>query len=167
MDMKHECHLTSSMWQNTFGPHDLVRMHGSNNGHTVCILIDNGASHNFLNYKLVKKLKLQQTKSNHVYKVEMISAHDSEVWDTYVENVVLVVQGHTMTLSFQVMNMDRADVVLGREWLHILGPTLKRSYEHNSFMFEDKGTHVLLLGERNVPPSPLICMVELTSSSMK
>ena len=32
-------------------------------------------------------------------------------------------------------------------------------------MFEDNGTHVLLLGENNVPPSPLICMVEIASAS--
>ena len=55
-------------------------------------------------------------------------------------------------------------MVLGREWLHSLGPTLKRSYEHNSFMFEVNGTHVLLLGEKNVPSSPLICTAELLSS---
>ena len=106
MDVTHECHSTSSMWQPTFGPHNLVCMHGSLNGHKVHMLIDNGALHNFLNYKLVKKLKLQQTKSIHVYKVEMISAHDSKVWDTLVANIALVVQVHTMTFSFQVMNMD-------------------------------------------------------------
>ena len=89
------------------------------------ILIDDGASHNFLNYKLVKKLKLQQTKSTHVYKVDMKSAHDSKVWDTFVSNVALDDQGHTINLSFHVMNMDRTDVVLGREWLHNLGPSLK------------------------------------------
>ena len=72
----------------------------------------------------------------------MMSAHDSEVWDTFVAGVTLDVQGHTMTLSFHVMNMDRADVVLGREWLHSLGPSLKQSYEHNSFMFDVNGKHV-------------------------
>ena len=165
VDVQHECQLTPSMWQPSFGPHELVRMHGSIQGHKVRILIDDGASHNFLNYKLVKKLKLQQTKSTHVYKVDMMSAHDSEVWDTFVAGVALDVQGHTMTLSFHVMNMDRADVVLGREWLHSLGPSLKRSYEHNSLMFDVNGKHVLLLGEKHIPPSPLICMAELTSKS--
>ena len=87
MDVKHECQLTPSMWQPLFGPHELVRMHGSIQGHRVRILIDDGALHNFLNYKLVKKLKLQQTKSTHVYKVDMMSAHDSEVWDTFVAGV--------------------------------------------------------------------------------
>ena len=31
-------------------------------------------------------------------------------------------------------------------------------------MFEVNGTHVLLLGEKNVPSSPLICTAELSSS---
>ena len=70
-----------------------------------------------------------------------------------------------MTLDFQVMHMDRADVVLGREWLHNLGPSLKQSYEHNSFMFDDNGIHVLLLGEKNVPPSPLICTAKISKLS--
>ena len=162
MNVKHECHLTSSMWQPTFGPHDLVRMHGSINGHKVLILIDNGALHNFLNYKLFMKLKLQQTKSNHVYKVEMIFAHDFEVWDTYVENVALVVQGHTMTLSFQVMHMSRTDVALRHEWFHGLGSSLKRSYQHNTFAYDESGVYVLLMGEQDVPASPLICNAKLT-----
>ena len=100
MDVKHECHLTSSMWQLTFVPHDLVHMHGSIDGHKVHVLIDGGALHNFLIYKLVKKLMLSQTKSNHVYKVEMITAHDSKVQDTYVANITLVVLVHTMNLNF-------------------------------------------------------------------
>ncbi|MCO5583428.1 hypothetical protein L7F22_037339 [Adiantum nelumboides] len=57
----------------------------------------------------------------------------------------------------EVMHMDRADVVLGREWLHSLGLSLKRSYVHNMASFDVDGIHVLLLGEKNVPPSPLIC----------
>ena len=59
------------------------------------------------------------------------------------------------------MNMLRADVLLGREWLHGLGPSLKRSYEHNTIAFDDHGVHVLLIGERDIPPSPLICTTEL------
>ena len=74
-----------------------------------------------------------------------------------VKDVDVELQGHPMRLDFQVMHMSRADVVLGREWLHALGPSLKRSYEHNTLAFEVNGTHVLLMGERNVPPSPLIC----------
>ena len=61
MDVEYDCSLTPSMWQPTFGPHELVRMHGYIKGHKVHIMVDDGASHNFLNYKLVKKLKLLQS----------------------------------------------------------------------------------------------------------
>ena len=82
-----------------------------------------------------------------------------------MSNVPLNIQEHTMSLDFQVITMDRTDVVLGREWLYGLGPTLKRSYKHNSFMFDHNGTHVLLLGKKNVPSSPLICTTEMVSLS--
>ena len=57
-EAQHECCVLASMWQPTFGPHELHRMHGTINGQRVCILVDDGATYNFLNYKLIKKLKL-------------------------------------------------------------------------------------------------------------
>ena len=78
------------MWQQIFGPHELVRMHGAIKGHKVRVLINDGASHNFLNYKLVKNLKLLQPPSIHSYKVELMQdKSSSEVWDTYVPKVPL------------------------------------------------------------------------------
>ena len=38
---------------------------------------------------------------------------DKDVWDKAVKDVSLDVQGHSMKLDFHVMNMTRADVVLG------------------------------------------------------
>ena len=81
----------------------------------------------------------------------------------YSSSAILVfVQENTMVLDFQVMNMSCADVILGREWLHGLGSLLHRSYEHNTIMFTANGKHILLIGERDVPPTPLICTVELS-----
>ena len=96
----HECCLTASMWQETFGPHDLVGMHGSINGHRVHILIDDGSMHNFLNCKLVKNLKLAETKSSHRYVVSTIQGDDHDVWDTQVQQVPVFFQEHTMVLDF-------------------------------------------------------------------
>ena len=138
----HECCLIASMWQETFGLHDLVCMHGTILRHKVRKIVDDGAMHYFLNYKLVKQLKLQQTPSTHRYVVSTIQGDDHDVWDTKVDTVSLSVQGHNMIVNFQVMNMSQADVILGREWLHGLGPPLKRSYEHNSFTFKANGAHV-------------------------
>ena len=67
-----------------------------------------------------------------------------------------------MVLEFQVMNMSRANVILGREWLHGLGSALHRSYEHNTITFTANGKHVILIGERDVPPRLLACIAELS-----
>ena len=149
--------FSASMWEPTFGPHELDRMHGTINKQRVCILVDDGATHNFLNYKFIKKLKLKEVPSLHKYVVELLMGRDKEVWDTVVQEVELKVQEHTLTLDFQVMKLSRADVILEKEWLHSLGSSLKRSYEHNSISFVSNGTHVLLFGESNIPPAPLIC----------
>ena len=52
--------------------------------------------------------------------------------------------------------MTRANVVLGHKWLHGLGPSLKHSYKHNTLTFDAHDAHVLLMGEQDVPASPLI-----------
>ena len=127
----------------------------------MCILIDDGAMHNFLNYTLVKKLKLRETKSSHHYVVSTMKGDDHNVWDTQVHQGPLFVQEHTMVLYFQVMNMSRVDVILEHEWLHGLGLLLKQSYEQSKIAFKANGRHVLLLGEWDVPSSPLICNAEL------
>ena len=65
-----------------------------------------------------------------------------------------------MTLDFHVMHMTQADVVLSRAWIHGLSYTLNRSYTSNAIAFEDNGVHVLLMGEKDIPSSPLVNFVE-------
>lgn len=59
------------------------------------------------------------------------------------------------------MKMIRAGVVLEREWLWSLEPSLKRSYHHNMLEFEKDGRTFVIQGEHDVPNSPLICSLEL------
>ena len=112
------------------------------------MLIDDGSTHNFLNYKLIKKLQLPQVKSSHTHIVSLMNGEDKDLWDAKVKGVPLEIQGHTMTLDFYVMHMTQVDVVLSRAWLHGLGDMLKRSYISNTTAFEDNGVHVLLMGEK-------------------
>jgi len=67
-----------------------------------------------------------------------------------------------MHLDFEVMNMTRADVVLGREWLYNFGETLSLSYHLKSFELEANGKKIHLQGECDMSPSPLIFSNELT-----
>ena len=59
MSDTHECCVTQAMWQSSVGPHNLVRLYGKIGGRRVSIMIDDGATtHNFLNYALVKRIKV-------------------------------------------------------------------------------------------------------------
>ena len=52
-------------------------------------------------------------------------------------------------------------MVLSRAWLHGLGDTLKRSSVSNTIVFEDNAVHVLLMGEKDIPSSPLVCSAKI------
>ena len=124
--------------------------------------MDNGSTHNFLNFTLVEKLILPQFPNSHTYIVSLINGDVIYVWDKAVMRVQLKVQGHIRHLVFHVMHMSRVDVVLGHEWLHALVSYLQRRYQHNTLAFNDNGVHVLLMGEQDVLASPLTCSVNLT-----
>ena len=104
----HNCQLTTLPWQ--VGPHELFHLHGTINGRRFCILVDDGATHNFLNYTLVKKLHLQQESNKHKYVVSLINENDKDVCDTIAKGIMLEMQNYTMTMDFQVMNMTPVDV---------------------------------------------------------
>ena len=63
-------------------------------------MIDDGATHNFLNYALVKRLKLPQSKSNHEYIVHLVIGQDSHGWDTVVKGAHLKIQDYKASLDF-------------------------------------------------------------------
>ena len=96
----HECCVTQAMWQPSVGPHDLVRLYGMIGGRRVSIMSDDGATHDFLNHALVKRLKLLQLKSDHEYVVHLANGQDSNVWDTVVKGVELKIQDYKASLDF-------------------------------------------------------------------
>ena len=83
------------------------------------------------------------------------------MWDTEVKSIPLEIQGHTLMLDFHVMHMNQANVVLNRALLHGLGNMLNRSYISNTIAFEDNGVRVLLMGEKDIPSSPLVNSTEI------
>ncbi|MCO5567102.1 hypothetical protein L7F22_020787 [Adiantum nelumboides] len=79
-DERHACSVTLVMWQPIVGLHETVRMYGIIGGHRVTVFIDDGANRNFLNYSLVKKLKLVETESDHEYTVGLANGYDKTIF---------------------------------------------------------------------------------------
>ena len=78
-DEHHVCSVSMSMWQPTVGPHDMVCMYGTIGGCRVTVFVDDGASHNFLNYSLAKKLGLTETSRDHEYTIGLANGYDKTV----------------------------------------------------------------------------------------
>ena len=103
-------------------------------------MVDDCTTHNFLNYSLVKKLKLPKSPSAQKYVVSLPKGSDKKVWNTMIYGIEMDIQWYKENLDFQIMHLDRIDVVLGRKWLYGLGNTLQRSYLNNSITFEKHGS---------------------------
>lgn len=56
------------------------------------ILIDDTNTHNFLNYNLVKKLKLPQVPCSHIYIVSLANVYDKDELDTVLNQVGIKIQ---------------------------------------------------------------------------
>ena len=52
-------------------------------------------------------------------------------------------------------------MILSSAWLHGLGDTLKRSFISNTIAFEDNGVHMLLMGKKDIPSSPLVSSAKI------
>ncbi|XP_031278388.1 uncharacterized protein LOC116136865 [Pistacia vera] len=98
-----------------------MKLKGSIMGQEVIILIDSGASHNFISREFVKKLAIA---------VERTQAFGVRVGDGYkvrcegeCKAVRLEVQRVQIIQDFFPFDMSSADVVLGMAWLETLGET--------------------------------------------
>ena len=83
------------------------------------VLIDSGASHNFISTKLVQRLKLT-VEGKPAYSVKLGDGFRRSTHG-YCENIVIKVENHTVTEKFYVFELGGVDVILGVAWLATLG----------------------------------------------
>ncbi|XP_024519172.1 uncharacterized protein LOC112342112 [Selaginella moellendorffii] len=140
----------------------LVKAKGDIQGHAVSILFDPGATHNFLSSKVVKKLGLPVEKSSVIYEVVMADGHSTRVYGEWALSVPLTVQRILDHPSFQVMDLGRTDVILGKEWFYDRKPRI--DWQRNVLHIEVGGTIKEIVGTDN-SDTPLINALELVTCS--
>ena len=96
----HAYYITKTMWQPFVRSHNLVCLYGTIGGHRITIMTNNGATHNFHKYTLVKKLRVSETKSNYKYIASLANGHEKSVWDTVVLGVSLTMEGYEAKIRF-------------------------------------------------------------------
>ena len=97
----------------------VMRLLATVEGREVYVLVDSGASHNFINSKLVKKLHLQATP---IEAFDVKVANGERLRCTHVvKQIQLLVQGVEIEAELHVLNLAGLDVVLGNAWLRSVG----------------------------------------------
>ncbi|GAV57557.1 RVP_2 domain-containing protein [Cephalotus follicularis] len=100
-------------------PHTM-RLKSIVNGKAICILIDGGSTHNFIQAQVASYLGLTITQSKHF--TVQVGNGQSLSCVGLCSPVPVTMQQHSFTIDLFVIHLQGADIVLGVQWLQLLGP---------------------------------------------
>ena len=113
----------------------------------VIVLLDSGATHNFISPALVEKAQL---KLHHDNSLNVLHGTGIQVSGLGVCEVVsLQLQGLQFTSNFVDLELGGVDVVLGIQWLRTLGKC-EVDWEKHEMRFQHEGQLVTLVGDVGV-----------------
>ncbi|CAH9127383.1 unnamed protein product, partial [Cuscuta epithymum] len=110
----------------------------------VAVLIDSGATHNFISQNLVKQLELPYT-TTPGYKVQ-IGNGEKVSNNGRCENLTLCMQGTNIKQKFYMLNLEGTDLVLGMEWLTTLG-NVEINFQKQSIKWKVQGVAQQIQGD--------------------
>jgi hypothetical protein len=126
------------------------RMRGGVQGHRVTVLVDGGASHNFIYASLVERKGIT-TKSFEGFS-GIIPGENTLNYTRYVPWMTLSLGNYTITDDFFVVKVPDTNVVLGVRWLYSLGK-YSTKYQTMEMEFQGQdGKRVVLRGMNTYPP---------------
>jgi hypothetical protein len=120
------------------------RMRGVLQGQKVSVLIDGGASHNFIDSALVKRRHIP-TVEFEGFRVE-VAGGNTMPCDRYIPGLSLTLGRYDLAQDFYVMDLPDTNVILGVQWLSTLGP-ITTNYKTMEMSFNgENGKRVTLRG---------------------
>ncbi|KAF7842448.1 Retrotransposable element Tf2 [Senna tora] len=96
-----------------------MKLVGKIKGEEVLIMIDSGASHNFISTSLVDKMSLPKVKMSS-YTVTVRDGHSVKS-EGRCKKLKVELQGTTLMQDFYLFDLGEVDLILGMEWLKSLG----------------------------------------------
>ncbi|KAG0247603.1 hypothetical protein DFQ27_001815, partial [Actinomortierella ambigua] len=126
----------------------LLFLAGRINQHEIRMLVDSGASKNFIGRNLVNEFGLSTFSRQHPFIVRMADETPFLVEELVLTNVVFE-DGFKEDITFDVIETTK-HVILGKSW--ISRPEVRVSFTHNCVVLND--THVLRGVSRNTPRPP-------------
>lgn len=121
-----------------------IKMVGTVNGHEVVVMVDPGATHNFISLEAVKKLGVVMTAS----KSFGVSLGTGEAvrGEGECKGVRLVFPEVEIVEDFLPLTLGNSDIILGIQWLKKLG-TMTTNWKTQTLVFQNHGETVTLRGD--------------------
>ena len=111
----------------------LIKYQGTISGKTAKILIDSGASQNFLNKDFVKKHHLKIIKMPNQPTVDMANG-EALSCEGKTKELELKIQDYKVKASFSILSLGNYDAILGKPWLYNANPTI--NWHQNQVVIE-------------------------------
>ncbi|CAA7022526.1 unnamed protein product [Microthlaspi erraticum] len=122
----------------------VTKLWGEINNTKVVVMIDSGATHNFMDPSVLNKTQLSPTRNRglEVLLGTGITVNGSGV----CRDVAVTLQTHEFQMDFVVLELGNADVILGVVWLRTLGKC-ETDWETHEMSFMYKGSKITLYGD--------------------
>ncbi|XP_014511566.1 uncharacterized protein LOC106770264 [Vigna radiata var. radiata] len=128
---------------------EALRLMGLISKQQVTILVDGGSTHNFIQDRVAKFLNLP---SQPTPTLKVMVGNGSVLECHHVCPAILVtIQGQHFTVDFHVLPISGAEVILGIQWLKLLGPIIT-DYSKMTISFMQEGRRVELTAD--IPSGP-------------
>lgn len=124
-----------------------IRMKGKIDLNEVVVLIDCGATYNFITQQLVEELKLPLTETVN-YGI-IIGSGPPIKGKGVCKGVVVSLGDLTVVENFLPLDLVRVDVVLGMHWLHTLGET-QVNWTTLTITIEREEGNIILRGDPSI-----------------
>ncbi|KAH9292247.1 hypothetical protein KI387_042564, partial [Taxus chinensis] len=112
-------------------------------GQRVMVLIDSGATHNFIDASLVERQGLQ-TKDFEGFNIVVANGEYMRC-TRRVPQLSITMGNYTVTDDFHIVGMGVTHIVLGVQWLHSLGE-FRTNFQTMELKFKSEGRNVILRG---------------------
>jgi hypothetical protein len=112
------------------------RMRGVLQGKRVSVIIDGGASHNFIDVALLKRRHIP-TVEFEGFKVE-VAGCSAMPYNRYKPGMKLTLERHELVQDVYVMDLPDTNIILGVQWLITLGP-ITTNYKTMQMSFVEEG----------------------------
>jgi hypothetical protein len=122
--------------------YNTFRMRGVLQGQKVSILIDGGASHNFIDSALLQRRNIP-TVEFEGFKVE-VEGGSTMPCNKYIPKMNLTLGRHDLVQDVYVMDLPDTNIILGVQWLSTLGPITTNYKTMEMSFIEESGRKVVL-----------------------